>query len=152
MWCRRSALCLFGMARIGKALDNPRQPTRPRRYPCNNAQEILAEFLEAQGDPAKNGADMRALFERTVLAANKDRLRAAQGGLAASRVKAGTPKIVNMENVRERLRRVLASCPPDVKLTLAARNEDELSDADVLGMLQDLEELGIVAPGDENGS
>jgi hypothetical protein len=115
-------------------------------------QEILAEFLEAQSDPAKNGADMRALFERTVLAANKDRLRAAQAGLAASRVKAGTPKIVNMENVRERLRRVLASCPPEVKLTLAARNENELSDADVLGMLQDLEELGIVAPGDENGS
>jgi len=39
MWCRRSALCLFGMARIGIALDNPRHPTRPRRYPCNNAPE-----------------------------------------------------------------------------------------------------------------
>jgi hypothetical protein len=38
MWCRRSALCLFGMARIGEAFDNPRQPTRPRRYPCNNAE------------------------------------------------------------------------------------------------------------------
>jgi hypothetical protein len=56
------------------------------------------------------------------------------------------PKIVSMANVRDRLRRALATCPPDVKLTLAARNENELSDADVLGMLQDLEELGIVAP------
>jgi hypothetical protein len=36
-----------------------------------------------------------------------------------------------------------------VKLTLAARNENELSDVDVLGMLQDLEELGIVARDDE---
>jgi hypothetical protein len=57
-----------------------------------------------------------------------------------------------MENVRERLRRVLASCPPDTKLTLAARNEDDLSDADVLGMLQDLEELGIIVPSDESDS
>ena len=47
---------------------------------------------------------------------------------------------------------MLASCPPHVRLTLAARNEDELSDADVLGMLLDLEELGIVAPEDSSGS
>jgi len=113
-------------------------------------QEILAEFLEAQGDPAKNTAAMRALFETSVQKANKDRLRAAQAGLAASRRRAVTSKIVNMKNVRERLRRVLASCPPETKLTLAARNEEELSDADVLGMLQDLEELGFVAPGDES--
>ena len=37
-----------------------------------------------------------------------------------------------------------------MKLTLAARNENELSDADVLGMLQDLEELGIIRPDDES--
>jgi hypothetical protein len=55
-----------------------------------------------------------------------------------------------MENVRERLRRTLASCPPNVKLTLAARNENELSDADVLGMLEDLEELGITMLDDES--
>jgi hypothetical protein len=60
-------------------------------------------------------------------------------------------KVVSMEDARGRLRRLVASCPPDLKLTLAARNEDELSDADVLGMLQDFEELGIVPPGDESG-
>ena len=42
--------------------------------------------------------------------------------------------------------RALAACPPNVRLTLAARNESELSDGDVLGMLQDLEELGLVTP------
>jgi hypothetical protein len=56
-----------------------------------------------------------------------------------------------MANVRTKLRRALASCPPEVKLTLAARNESELSDADILGMLQDLEELGIVVADDEGG-
>ena len=113
-------------------------------------EEILAEFVETHGDPAKNSAEMRALFEKSVLKANKDRLHAAKAGLAASRAAPPASKIVSMENVRERLRRVLASCPPDVKLTLAARNENELSDADVLGMLQDLEELGIITSDDES--
>jgi hypothetical protein len=36
-----------------------------------------------------------------------------------------------------------------VKLTLA--NENELSEADLLEMLQDLEELGIITPDDESG-
>lgn len=114
-------------------------------------QELLAEFSDAHGDAAKNAEDMRALFEKSVLKSNKDRFRAAQAGLAASRAHAGPARVVNMQNVRERLRRALASCPSDVKLTLAARNEDELSDADVLGMLQDLEELGIVAPDEDGG-
>jgi hypothetical protein len=112
-------------------------------------EEILAEFAETHGDPAKNSTEMRALFEESLLKANKDRLRAAKAGLAASRAPAAAAKVVSMANVRERLRRALASCPPDVKLTLAARNEDELSDADVLGMLQDLEELGVITPDDD---
>jgi hypothetical protein len=115
-------------------------------------EEILAEFLEAHGDPAKNSAEMRALFEKSVLKANKDHLRAAKAGLAASRALAPTAKVVSLSDVRERLRRALASCPPDVKVTVAARNESELSDADVLGMLQDLEELGIITPDDGNDS
>jgi hypothetical protein len=113
-------------------------------------EEILAEFAETHVDAAKNSAEMRALFEKSVLKANKNRLHAARAGLAASRATAPRAKVVNMANVRERLRQVLASCPPDVRLTLAARNENELSDVDVLGMLQDLEELGIVTPDDES--
>jgi hypothetical protein len=115
-------------------------------------QEILAEFIETQGDPSKNAEAMRALFERSVLKTNKSRLGAAQAGLAVDRTISVNSKIASMANVRERLRRALATCPSDVKLTLAARNENELSDADVLGMLQDLEELGIVVPDDESGS
>ena len=114
-------------------------------------QEILAEITETHGDPAKNAEAMRALFEKSVLKLNKDRLQAAKAGLAASRATVPVSKIVSMANARERLRRVLAACPSDVKLTLAARNENELSDSDVLGMLQDLEELGVESPDDETG-
>jgi hypothetical protein len=114
-------------------------------------QEIVAEFVETQRDPAKNAETMRALFEKSVLKSNKDRLHAARAGLAADQAAPTNPKIVSMTNVRAQLQRCLANCPPEVKLTLAARNENELSDADVLGMLQDLKELGIVATDDEGG-
>jgi hypothetical protein len=95
---------------------------------------------------------MRMLFEKSILKANKSRLHAAQTGLAADRAAPANPKIVSVTNVRARLKRALANCPPEVRVTLAARNENELSDADVLGMLQDLEELGIVVSDDESGS
>ncbi len=115
-------------------------------------QEIVAEFVEAQLDPAKNAEAMRMLFEKSVLNANKNRLRAAQAMLAADQASSVSPKIVSMTNIRAQLKRTLANCPPEVKVTLAARNENELSDADLLGMLQDLEELGIVVSDDESGS
>ncbi len=115
-------------------------------------QEIVAEFVEMQGDPVKNAETMRALFEKSVLKTNKSRLLAAQAGLSADQSVRSTSKVISIANVRDRLKRTLQACPPNVKLTLAARNESELSDADVLGMLQDLEELGIVAPDDESGN
>jgi hypothetical protein len=115
-------------------------------------REIVAEFVEGQGDPASNAEAMRMLFEKSVLKANKNRLHAARAGLAADQAAPANPKIVSVTNVRARLKRALASSLPEVKVTLAARNENELSDADVLGMLQDLEELGIIVPDDESGS
>jgi hypothetical protein len=116
-------------------------------------EEILAEFTESHGDPAKNTADMHALFERTVLATNKRRLKAAQAGVAASRTLARVTPVpaINIAEARQRLRRILASGTADVKLTLAARKEDELSDSDVLGILEDLQELGVMPPDDGKG-
>jgi hypothetical protein len=107
-------------------------------------QELLSELADASGDAASNAEEMRALFDKSILKANKERLKAARAGAAASRVSRSHATIVDLTDVRERFRRTLAACPPEVKLTLAARNENELSDADMLGMLQDLEELGIV--------
>ncbi len=86
----------------------------------------------------------------TMLKARKSRLASARAGLAASQA---LPRhaLGGMENARTKLARVLAACSPEVKLTLAARNERELSDADVLGMLEDLVELGIIGPDDDQG-
>ena len=105
-------------------------------------EEILAEFTESHGDPAKNAAEMRALFEKAVLVINKRRLKAAQAAVTANARPAHSGPAIDINEARQRLRRILAGAV-DPRLTLAARKESELSDSDVLGMLDDLRELGI---------
>jgi hypothetical protein len=114
-------------------------------------EEVLAEFTDSHGDPAKNAADMRALFEKTVVATNKRRLEAAQAAVASVRRPSAPTPAADIAGARQKLRRLLASDDAGHHLTLAARKEDELSDADVVGMLEDLNELGVITPDDEPG-
>jgi hypothetical protein len=113
-------------------------------------EDVLTEFKETHGDPDYNAAEMRALFERSVLASNKKRLAAARIGAAAKRHPptgfAATP--IDMQAARARLRAIMDTPGLPQKVTLAARKENELSDADILGMLEDLRELGILPPDD----
>lgn len=113
-------------------------------------EDILAEFREAFGDPNQNAAEMRALFEKSVLASNKKRLAAAKAAATANRrsptASAAIP--IDMAAARARLRAVVDRPGLPQKVTLAARKENELSDADILGMLEDLLELGILPPDD----
>src|SRR5882757_4619177 len=80
-------------------------------------EEILAEFVEEHGNPGENAAAMRALFEKSVLKSNKDRLRAARAGLEADKAAPAVAKLVSMVDVRGRFKRALAACPPEMKLT-----------------------------------
>jgi hypothetical protein len=117
-------------------------------------EEILAEFRETQGDPDQNATAMRELFEKSVLLSNKKRLAAAKAGVTQSRhssiESAGTP--IDIQAARARLRAVIDTPGLAQKVTLAARKENELSDADVLGMLEDLMELGVLPRDDgQNG-
>lgn len=116
-------------------------------------EDILAEFRETQGDPAKNAASMCALFEKTVIAMNKQRLADAKAGVAAARrgTAPASMKTIDITEARRRLRGVLDTSINNQPVTIAARKESELSDADVLGIYDDLKELGIIAPDDENG-
>ena len=66
---RRTALARLADALVEDVLATP-------------DQELLAEFSDAHGGAAKNAEAMRALFERSVLKINKERLRAAKAGLA----------------------------------------------------------------------
>lgn len=115
-------------------------------------QEILAEFREINGDPDKLAGDMRALFERSVLTSNKSKLAAAKAG--AERAKSTAPQAsaaIDIASARKRLRGILQTASTSEKLTMAARKESELSDADVIGLLEDLLALGIDADSDTGG-
>ncbi len=113
-------------------------------------EDILAEFRESGGDPERNASDMRALFEKGLIAANKKRLATAKAGAAASRrPPTGAPTAaIDIAAARARLRAALDAPNFPHKLTLAARKESELSDADILSMLDDLRELGVLPPED----
>jgi hypothetical protein len=106
-------------------------------------EEILAQLAEDVGSPEENAARLRALFEKAVLLANKGRLQAARVGAAASKVSRAASTIPIAE-ARSRLRQVLEAHAHDRNFTLAARKEGELSDADVLDMLEAMRELGLL--------
>jgi hypothetical protein len=106
-------------------------------------EEILAEFATDVGSPSENAKRMRELFQHTLLLANKTRLKAAQAGAAAS--KTSTVKApIQIAEARARLRQVLDAHANDKSFTLAARKESELSDADVLDLLEVMQELGLL--------
>ncbi|WP_128931698.1 hypothetical protein [Bradyrhizobium zhanjiangense] len=106
-------------------------------------QEVLAQFAEDLGSAEANAKHMREAFEKTILLANKDRLHAARAGVAAGRVPSSAPAIPIAE-ARARLRQVLAAHADDETFTLAARKESELTDADVLDMLEAMRDLGLI--------
>lgn len=108
--------------------------------------EVLAEFREDGGDPERHAAKMRSMFENRLLAAKKARMNAAKAGVASSRQaeKGLSVPVVDIADARARLRAVIARADSIPGLTLAARKEDELSDSDVVGMLEELAELGLL--------
>lgn len=103
--------------------------------------DILSEFQETHGDPDINASEMRALFEQSLIASNKKRLAAAKAAVARGSLRSmkPTPTQIDAKTARVRVREMLNS----PGLSVAARKESELSDNDILGMLEDLEELGI---------
>jgi hypothetical protein len=114
-------------------------------------EDILAEFRDAGGDPERFATSMRASFENILIAANKKRLDAAKAGLASSaRSPTGTSGVIDIAAARANLHRVLNEPGMPVKLTLAARNESEMSDSDVISMIEDLRELGVLVSDDES--
>jgi hypothetical protein len=108
--------------------------------------EVLAEFREDGGDPERHAAEMRSMLENSLLAANKARMNAAKAGVVSSRraAKGLSAPVVDIADARARLRTVIARADSIPGLTLAARKEDELSDSDVVGMLEELAELGLL--------
>jgi len=114
--------------------------------------EIAAEIVEVHGDPKKVAAATRAVFEKALAGMGKARLAAARAAVDASRRRPATVVALDPAAARRRLDKLMATDPEVAsKLTLAARKGSSPSDADVRSMLEDLEELGIVLPHDDEG-
>lgn len=108
-------------------------------------EDILAEAREAGIEPESDAARLRALFERTVLDANKRRLLAAKAAVQADKSAAGRRATVfDIQEARRRLEQLLEQRSTALPITMAARKESELSDADVMSMVHDLEELDLL--------
>lgn len=114
-------------------------------------EEVLAEVKEDSFDADRYAADMCERFKKELIVSNKKRLFEAKAGVASMRgAGAGSASVTNIATARVRLHTLLNNPELARTLTLAARNEGELSDADVLSMLDDLRELGVF-PSEGNG-
>jgi hypothetical protein len=108
-------------------------------------EEVLAEVVELYGDPVKVAAETRRALGEAVAASGKEKLRAARA--AVNSLNTRQLKAVRLSPVEARrcLAEVLAGDPDTSrKLTLAARKGPELSDEDVIGMVDDLMALGVL--------
>jgi len=106
--------------------------------------EILAEIEEDGEGPVLQS---QMAYSQALQQVGKERLEKAKAEMAASRDRKF--KVVDLDPTaaRKRLLQILAS-DPSARLTLAARKAEDLSDADVLGILSDLAELGILNEND----
>lgn len=116
--------------------------------------EILAEAKEDGTDPAARAERLKGVYKRALANGGRSRLAAAKAAVDTDRQKSRTGDVTTLDptSARARLEAALKQDPETHnKLTLAARKGEGLSDADVRGLLQDLEELGIVSPGNCKG-
>lgn len=115
-------------------------------------EDILTELKEDGLNPKENAAIMRALFEKSLISMNKRRLVVARSGVNAykSANKGLLSSPVNIQEARRLLRNFVENSSQNHQMTIAARKESELSDADILSMIEDLYELGVLPPTDKS--
>lgn len=109
--------------------------------------EILAEVAADGENPKQIAQETKDIFDRAVTACGKAKLAAARKSILSDRQKGF--KVIQLDpgSARQRLEDILRQHPETrSKLTLAARNGEGLSDSDVFSMLEDLEELGVISP------
>ena len=114
--------------------------------------ELLAEAAEDGEDPQALAAAMRRHFDQIESETGKARMAAARAALNAQQLRPEAISQLDPANARRRLQQALAQSPETArKLTLAARKGEDLSDDDVLAILEDLADLGILPPHDGKG-
>ncbi len=109
-------------------------------------EEILAEVVADGEDPKQITQEAKGIFERAVTICGKSRLAAAKKAVLSDRQQGSKVLRLDPGTARQRLENILRQhSETRNKLTLAARNGDGLSDSDVLSMLENLGELGVIS-------
>lgn len=116
--------------------------------------EILAEAKEDRIDIAAEAARSRAIFAKALAVQGKRRMADARAAInAQSRTAGPAGRRFSPEQARQMLAQALRDAPEtSAKLTMAARKGQDLTDADVYGMLDDLADLGLLPPSDDKGA
>ena len=103
--------------------------------------EILKEIKEEYGDPSLVSKKFNELLKKSQIEAGKAKLKSAQEALKQSKNKPVDISKNNL-NAKEKLSKFLNDNPQfKEKLTLAARNAEDISENDAIWLLDDLEEL-----------
>jgi len=111
--------------------------------------EILDDFEAEGGDPDANSQKMKSILESAQNRGRKSRLLAAKAGVQKSKQDATISNIVDLGKIRK----ALNSAFSQKNVTLAARNEkaSDLTDEEAIEKYQDMIELGLIKPTDQDG-
>jgi hypothetical protein len=108
--------------------------------------DFLEEVKASGRDPRAAADRVRSIVAKGSALAAKSKLRAAKAAVAASRARpTPNPPHLDAAHARQFLKELSSNDPEFRKrMTLAARNEEDLSDEDILGIIEDLRELGVL--------
>ena len=116
-------------------------------------EELLAEARADGDDPKELAQTVQNILDRAIATCGKAKLAMAKKAVLESRQRHPLVSYLDPVTARRKLDEILTKYPEThSKLTLAARKGEGLSDNDVLSMLRDLEELGLISPiGEQDG-
>lgn len=112
-------------------------------------KEIFFEASEDTGSPVAEANHVREILKTAQTLAAKKRLTAARAVVDQQNNELKSRKVIFLAPLQARraLAMVLQKHPESTQeFTLAARKGKDLSDSDVLSMLEDLQELGLYDP------
>lgn len=115
-------------------------------------EEILKEAEEDYGNPKQEADKARALYENVLAMMGKKRLLSAREALLKQKAHGRVIPNIGPGEARRKLETILKQHPEATgEFSLAARKGKDLSDEDILGMLEDLQDLGLYNPEDDQG-
>lgn len=112
--------------------------------------DILAEAKQEYANPSAHVAELRAMAAEKMALAKKSRLSTARAALdAATGQVQSMVQQLSLPELRARIQSLLpGTASAEDRLTLAFRNGEDMSEADLQSLLEDLEELAQDKPKD----